>query len=46
MAAGAKFYVSGMSSKTRDFDPGESAEAALPARLVELIAENDRVVSY
>jgi predicted peroxiredoxin len=46
VAAGAKFYVSGMSSKARDFDPGDAAEPALPARLVELIAESDKLVTY
>ena len=46
VAAGAKFYVSGNSSKARDFDPGDAAEPALPTRLVELIQESDKVVTY
>jgi predicted peroxiredoxin len=45
-AAGARFYVSGMSSKARGFDPGDVAEAAMPDRLVQLTFEADRVLSY
>jgi uncharacterized protein len=46
VAAGARFYVSGMSSKARGFDPGGAAEAAMPGKLVELVFEHDRVLSY
>jgi len=45
-AAGARFYVSGMSSKARGFDPEGVAEAAMPQRLVELVLEHDRVLTY
>jgi uncharacterized protein len=41
-AAGARFYVSGMSSKARGFDPEGVAESAMPAQLVELSLEADR----
>jgi uncharacterized protein len=43
---GARWYVSGMSSKARGFDPGDVAEPAMPARLVELALEADRVLTY
>jgi predicted peroxiredoxin len=43
---GGKFYVSGMSSKARGFEPNGAAEPALPARLVELTFEADRVLTY
>lgn len=43
---GARFYVSGMSSKARGFEPGSAAEAAMPAKLVELALEADRVLTY
>jgi predicted peroxiredoxin len=46
VAGGARFYVSGMSSKARGFDPGDVAEAAMPDRLVQLAFEADRVLSY
>ena len=46
VAAGAMFYVSGGSSKARGFEPEGAVEPAMPGRLVELIAESDRVVSY
>jgi hypothetical protein len=39
VAGGARFYVSGMSSKARGFDPADVAEAAMPNRLVELALE-------
>ena len=47
---GGRFYLSGMSSKARglgsvDLD-GKPAELALPARLVELALEHDRVLTY
>ena len=44
--AGARFYVSGMSSKARGFDPEGVAEPAMPARLVELTLEADRVLTF
>jgi uncharacterized protein len=44
--AGATFYVSGMSSKARGFDPAGVAEPAMPAKLVELILAADRVLTY
>lgn len=44
--AGARFYVSGMSSKARGFEPDGEAEAAMPSKLVELALEHDRVLSY
>lgn len=43
---GGTFYVSGMSSKARGFEPGGAAEAALPSRLVELVLESDHVLTY
>ena len=43
---GGRFYVSGMSSKARGFEPNGQAEAAMPARLVELALESDRVLTY
>ena len=46
VAAGARFYVSGMSSKARGFDPGDVAEAAMPGKLVELTFDHDRVLTY
>jgi len=45
-AAGATFYVSGMSSKARGFEPNGVAEPAMPDRLVHLILDHDRVVTY
>jgi len=46
VGAGAKFYVSGMSSKARGFDPGDVAEPAMPSKLVELVVVHDRVLTY
>jgi len=46
VAGGARFFVSGMSSKARGFDPDGLAEAATPNRLVELALEHDRVITY
>jgi predicted peroxiredoxin len=46
LAGGVRFYVSGMSSKVRGFEPGGIAEAAMPDRLVELVLEHDRVLTY
>jgi predicted peroxiredoxin len=43
---GGVFYVSGMSSKARGFEPNGQAEPALPSRLVELVLEADRVLTY
>jgi predicted peroxiredoxin len=43
---GGTFYVSGRSSEARGFEPDGKAEAALPARLVELALEADRVLTY
>ena len=43
---GARFYVSGMSSKARGFDPDDVAEAAMPDRLVQLVFDADRVLTY
>ena len=45
-AAGARFFVSGMSSKARGFDPEGVAEPAMPAKLVELALEADRVLTF
>jgi predicted peroxiredoxin len=45
-AGGARSYVSGMSSKARGFEPDGVAEAAMPARLVELSLDADRVLTY
>jgi predicted peroxiredoxin len=44
--AGVTIYVSGMSSKARGFDPAGVAEPAMPAKLVELVLEADRVLTY
>ena len=46
VSGGARFFVSGMSSKARGFDPDGIAEAAMPNRLVELALEHDRVLTY
>ena len=43
---GARFYVSGMSSKARGYEPDGAAESAMPAKLVELVLEADRVLTY
>jgi uncharacterized protein len=43
---GGRFYVSGMSSKARGFEPDGRAEAAQPSRLVELALASDRVLTY
>lgn len=45
-AGGARFYVSGMSSKARGFEPEGIAEPATPGKLVELAFEADRVLTY
>lgn len=44
--AGARFYVSGMSSQARGFEPDGIAEPAMPGKLVELALEADRVLTY
>ena len=46
VGAGATFYVSGMSSKARGFDPEGIAEPALPSKLVQLVLDHDRVLTY
>jgi predicted peroxiredoxin len=46
VAGGARFYVSGMSSKARGFEPDGVAESALPSKLVALALEHDRVLTY
>jgi predicted peroxiredoxin len=43
---GARFYVSGNSSKARGYEPNGEAEAAMPAKLVELALDADRVLTY
>ena len=43
---GARFYVSGMSSKARGFEPDGDVEPAQPGKLVELALEADRVLTY
>ena len=49
-AAGGRVYASGMSSKARAIDAAaagdKTVEFAPPDRLVELIVEADRVVTY
>jgi predicted peroxiredoxin len=46
VAGGGTFSVSGNSSKARGFEPNGAAEPALPARLVELAFQADRVLTY
>jgi len=50
VAGGATIYASGMSSKARGVDDETLAAAgaapSLPARLVELVFEHDRVLCY
>ena len=50
VAGGGRFYVSGMSSKVRGVSEadleGKPAEFAMPARLVQLAFEADRVLTY
>jgi predicted peroxiredoxin len=45
-AGGAHVYVSGISSKARGFEPNGEAEAAMPSKLVELVLDADRVLTY
>jgi predicted peroxiredoxin len=50
VAAGGRFYLSGMSSKARGIGEqdleGKPAELAMPNRLVELTFDCDRVLTY
>jgi predicted peroxiredoxin len=46
LEGGARWYVSGMSSTARGFEPDGVAEAAMPGKLVELSLEADRVLTY
>lgn len=50
VAAGTQIYASGMSSKARGVSDGDLAgkpvELAMPARLVQLSLEADRVLTY
>jgi predicted peroxiredoxin len=50
VAAGGRFYLSGMSSKARGLDAdaiaGKPAEMAMPDVLVRLALEHDRMFSY
>jgi uncharacterized protein len=43
---GARLFASGMSSKARGIAATDAVELAPPDRLVQLIADADRVVSY
>ncbi len=43
---GGRFYVSGMSSKARGYEPNGVAEPAMPGRLVQLALESDSVLTY
>jgi len=50
VASGARIYASGMSSKVRgvgeaDFE-GKPVEPAMPNRLVQLVVDSDRVLTY
>ena len=50
VSAGTRIYASGMSSKARGVgEPdlaGKPVELALPNRLVQLVVESDRVLTY
>lgn len=50
VAGGGRFYVSGLSSKSRGVTEadlaGKPAEFAMPKTLVQLTVEHDRVLSY
>lgn len=46
VAGGAAIYASGMSSKAREVSLEGRAEPAMPARLVELALESDRILTY
>lgn len=49
-AGGARFYLSGMSSKARGLEEpdleGKPAELAMPNKLVQLAVESDHVLTY
>lgn len=50
VAAGGRFFLSGMSSKARGFDDspieGKPAEFAMPDVLVRLLIESDKSLTY
>jgi predicted peroxiredoxin len=50
VASGARIYASGMSSKARGIGEsdlaGKPVELAMPSRLVELLVESDRALTY
>ena len=50
VAAGVRMYASGMSSKARGLAEaaleGKPVELAMPNRLVQLVVESDRVLTY
>ena len=50
VAGGSRFYLSGMSSKGRGLTEaeldGKPAELAPPTRLVQLLVESDRALTY
>lgn len=46
VAGGGRIYASGMSSKARGVELDGRAEPAMPARLVSLALEHDRVLTY
>jgi predicted peroxiredoxin len=46
VAGGATLYASGMSAKARGVELEGKAEPAMPGRLVQLVFEHDRVLSY
>jgi predicted peroxiredoxin len=46
LETGVRIYGSGQSSKARGISPEEGVELAPPQRLVHLIADADRVVTY
>lgn len=46
LETGVRIYASGQSSKARGISPEEGVELAPPQRLVHLIADADRVVTY
>lgn len=50
VAGGARFYLSGMSSKARGVTPdlleGANAEMAMPTVLVQLALDHDRMFTY
>ena len=50
VAAGGRFYLSGMSAKARGYDDalieGKPAEFAMPDMLVRLLVEADKSITY